>query len=228
MRTLVIGDIHGAYKALLQALRRASFDARKDRLIVLGDVVDGWSQSREVMDFLIEAFDSNPENVYLRGNHDAWCEDWMRSMGATQNPAWVRQGGQATLESFDHDPAHPTLREYFRLVRNYFEEDGMLFVHAGADPRFPADKHHAMDLLWDRSLWTRTWLTVSDEQWVYRTIFVGHTAHTEDGLWRGRVCNLDTGCGWYGHLTVMDLETQETFTSDPVQNLYPDEKGRRG
>jgi serine/threonine protein phosphatase 1 len=39
-RTLVIGDIHGAYKALLQIMDRAKVDD-DDQLIFLGDFVDG-------------------------------------------------------------------------------------------------------------------------------------------------------------------------------------------
>ena len=38
MKTFVIGDIHGAYKALLQCFERSGFDYEKDHLIVLGDV----------------------------------------------------------------------------------------------------------------------------------------------------------------------------------------------
>lgn len=44
MRTLVIGDIHGAYLPLMQALDRARISPL-DTLIFLGDYVDGWSQS---------------------------------------------------------------------------------------------------------------------------------------------------------------------------------------
>ena len=52
MRTLVIGDIHGGLRALHQVLERAAATP-KDRLVFLGDYVDGWSQSPQVLDFLI-------------------------------------------------------------------------------------------------------------------------------------------------------------------------------
>ena len=41
MRTFVMGDIHGAYNALLQCLKRSGFDYENDQLIQLGDVADG-------------------------------------------------------------------------------------------------------------------------------------------------------------------------------------------
>ena len=53
MRTLVIGDIHGALRALVQVLERADIQT-DDYLIFLGDYADGWSETPEVLDFLIE------------------------------------------------------------------------------------------------------------------------------------------------------------------------------
>ena len=49
-RKLVIGDIHGGLKALKQVLERANV-TQNDTLIFLGDYVDGWSESPEVLNF---------------------------------------------------------------------------------------------------------------------------------------------------------------------------------
>ena len=51
-RKLVVGDIHGGLKALVQILERANV-SKNDTLIFLGDFVDGWSDSPAVLDFLI-------------------------------------------------------------------------------------------------------------------------------------------------------------------------------
>ena len=53
-RTLVIGDIHEAKKALVQVLKRAELQA-DDQLIFLGDYVDAWSAAVETVDFLQKA-----------------------------------------------------------------------------------------------------------------------------------------------------------------------------
>ena len=50
MRTLVIGYIHGGLRALHQIMERANVTT-KDTLIFLGDYVDGWSQSPQVLDY---------------------------------------------------------------------------------------------------------------------------------------------------------------------------------
>ena len=50
MRTLVIGDLHGGLKGLHQVLERAKV-TKDDHLIFLGDYVDGWSESYELLKF---------------------------------------------------------------------------------------------------------------------------------------------------------------------------------
>ena len=52
MRTFAIGDIHGGLKALIQVLNQLEV-TEKDTLIFMGDYVDGWSESAQVVDFLI-------------------------------------------------------------------------------------------------------------------------------------------------------------------------------
>ena len=49
-RLLVLGDIHGAAKALTQVLERSNFDPTGDRIIFLGDVADGWSETPAAID----------------------------------------------------------------------------------------------------------------------------------------------------------------------------------
>ena len=67
MRTLVIGDIHGGLRALHQIMERANV-TKKDTLIFLGDYVDGWSQSPQVLDFIID-LKTKQNCICIRGNH---------------------------------------------------------------------------------------------------------------------------------------------------------------
>lgn len=91
-KTYVIGDIHGAYKALLQCLERSDFDYENDTLIQLGDVCDGWSETYECVEELLKIKNLIP----IRGNHDAILLEWM-SKG--QHPwSWL-QGGYGTKKS---------------------------------------------------------------------------------------------------------------------------------
>ena len=45
---------------------------------------------------------------------------------------------------------------------------------------------------------------------------------------RNNVWNMDTGSGWNGKLSLMNIDTKELFQSDIVSTLHPAEKGRMG
>src|SRR3989338_5446018 len=98
MKTFVIGDIHGAYKALLQCFERSKFNYTKDRLIALGDVCDGYSQVRECIDELLKIKHLH----YIIGNHDLWALDWA-TKGFNER-VWLGQGGYNTIKSYNGDP----------------------------------------------------------------------------------------------------------------------------
>jgi len=229
MRTFVIGDIHGAHKALLQCFERAGFDYANDRLIALGDVCDGWLQVKESIDELLKI----KNLVYILGNHDQWTLDW----GRDGKPAkmWEKQGGNGTLLSYNKGPMPEAHLKFLANARLYFEEDGRLFVHGGFDPKKPIEKQDADTFLWDRRLIMEAFSKNGREEPVvfgtYRDIFLGHTPtlnfYVDKPL---RLCNvwaLDTGAGWDGgRLTIMDLETNEYWQSDVAHMLYPDVAGR--
>lgn len=71
MKTYVIGDIHGAHNALMQCLGLAQFDYALDRLIVLGDVCDGYPDVRECIEELLKIKHCD----FVIGNHDMWALD---------------------------------------------------------------------------------------------------------------------------------------------------------
>lgn len=99
MRTFVIGDIHGGLRALEQVLNRAEVTTQ-DTLIFLGDYVDGWSQSAEVIDFLIE-FKKTQNCIFIRGNHDQLALDWLENRHEDfDEEMWYKHGGRATVEGY--------------------------------------------------------------------------------------------------------------------------------
>jgi serine/threonine protein phosphatase 1 len=241
MKTYVVGDIHGAYKALKQVIERVAPEP-KDRLIFLGDYVDGWSQSRQVIDYLME-LDGRYRCIFLRGNHDAWCEEWLSGMGP--DPSWLMHGGRATVDSYAGIGVEDKIRHlaFFVRMQPYFDEDGRLFVHAGfSSMHGPRLEHFESNFFWDRTLWETALATddrISTESayyprrlLLYREIFVGHTPTTNYGvdkpMLRMNVWNIDTGAAFTGRISMMDISTKEIFQSDVVQRLYPGEAGRNG
>jgi len=218
-RTFVLGDIHGAYRALRQVLERSAFDRSADRLICLGDVTDGWPETKEAIDELL----SIPNLIYIMGNHDLWAAQWMETKEAEE--IWLEQGGRATCDSYAKGIPESHL-QFFKNAKPYFVENNRLFVHAGVTPGTRAEECSDDVLFWDRTLVQlarrgNTQLTPYDE------VYVGHTPiNTHKPTKYCEVWMVDTGAAWNGELSIMDIDTKEYFTSDRVQDLYPGVKGR--
>lgn len=221
MRTFVLGDLHGGHKSLLQCLQRANFDYENDKLISLGDVADGWTEVVECF----EEFFKMKNFVMVRGNHDQWLKEYLMS-GKTPD-VWGMQGGQNTLRSYEKHGKEVEKKhlEFLKTTKHwYLDEQNRLFVHGGLKIGVPLESQDKMDLMWDRSLLRRD-VYVPE----YREVYVGHSSVyrvTDKPLNIGNVWFMDTGGGWEGKLSMMDIDTKEVFQSDLVQSLYPNVKPR--
>jgi serine/threonine protein phosphatase 1 len=224
MRTLVIGDIHGGYRALLQCLKRSGFDYEKDRLISLGDIVDGWPETPECIEELLKI----KNLMVVMGNHDKWFDDWVKFGSAPD--IWTSQGGQATLDAY---LAKPELQEkhrnFFNRAPYYFVDDEKrLFIHGGFQWYLPIEEQSPEILMWDRGLAIdamRGPVTVPN----YKEVYLGHTTTSRvslEPIISGNVILMDQGGGWEGKLSIMDVETKEFWQSDVVNTLYPGVRGR--
>jgi serine/threonine protein phosphatase 1 len=70
---------------------------KEDTLIFLGDYVDGWSQSPQVLDYLIELNTTN-NCVFIRGNHDELLLHWLET---AKTILWYKHGGEATVLAYE-------------------------------------------------------------------------------------------------------------------------------
>ena len=273
-RILCVGDIHGGYKSLLQVLQKCNFNSEEDQLICLGDYVDGWNQTAEVIEYLLKLEEECVHKpIFLRGNHDAWCQEWL-NFGIAKD-IWVVQGGKATIDSYIRtglltDKRH---KEFFNKLHNYYvDEENRGFVHGGYRSKNGLGyEAYQSDYYWDRTLWeiaiavhpnyVGSFLHPVDKKDFdeyfrpnpyrfekHKEIFIGHTT---TGNWivkphlpeykykeqpkQGRIVipmnrcniwNMDTGGGFEGRLTIMDVDTKEFWQSDDMRTLYPDERGR--
>jgi serine/threonine protein phosphatase 1 len=224
-RTFVMGDIHGAYRALRQCLDRAGFDKANDTLIFLGDVSDGWPETRSCIDELLTV----KNLICLQGNHDDWTLQWMKT-GAAEN-IWLNQGGRATVQSYLNGvPDHHI--HFLDQALPYYLLGETLFVHAGIDPLTPLETQTTDTFLWDRNM-ARIALdlharNLDGKLTNYDEVYLGHTPIPyPQPIKSCEVWLMDTGAGWSGVLSMMDIQTKEVFTSDPVPMLYPGVEGRK-
>ena len=220
MKTFVIGDIHGAYKALLECFKLSKFDKTKNRLICLGDVCDRGNQVKECIDELLTI----PHCVYILGNHDAWALEWAISGKTRQD--WWEQGGGQTVKSYDDVGMPQEHIQFLSQAPLYFVDKNRLFVHGGYDLQRPVEETPKEILLWDRSLLKKAQevhRTFSDYKFgIYDEIFIGHTPtlnfEKEEPQKYCNVWDLDTGAGWGARLTIMDVDTKEFWQSNPVKD----------
>src|SRR5438067_2510129 len=96
MRSLAIGDIHGCNTALTTLLRQVC-PGPSDQLIFLGDYIDRGSDSRAVLETLIE-LRKRCCAVFLRGNHEVMILDARESF--LKCDIWQSYGGLETLYSY--------------------------------------------------------------------------------------------------------------------------------
>jgi serine/threonine protein phosphatase 1 len=239
-RTLVIGDIHGGFKALIQILDRAKVTSQ-DQLIFLGDYVDGWSETPELLSYLIQLKEER-DCIFVRGNHDDLVLDWFKT--GNSNPKWLQHGGDSTMKAYE--TVNPTLKNLHQrflenLTNYHIDSQNRLFLHAGfANMHGPASEFHANTVYWDRTLWEMalamdTSLTPSDHAYpdrlkLFNEIYIGHTPTTRIGETKpmnlANLWNIDTGAAFKGPISLVDIESKQVWQSDPVHELYPQETGR--
>ena len=242
-RTFAIGDIHGGLRALEQVLERASVTP-KDKLIFLGDFVDGWSQSPQVLSFLI-ALSQKQECIFIRGNHDALLLQWLVSENEDIDQGmWFQHGGEATVKAYK-SVDEVQKKQHIEFLKNlsdyHLDHKNRLFVHAGfTNMNGVAYEYFPKMFYWERTLW-ETALALDPAMpkdhklypkrfTLYKEIFIGHTPVTRIGqtvpVNKACVWNLDTGAAFKGPLTIMDVDSKAFWQSDPLPQLYPKEKGR--
>ena len=235
MKTFVLGDIHGACKALKQCLQRSAFDKESDQLIFLGDVCDRGPETAEAIDLLLEIKNLKA----IMGNHDQWLFDWIAG-NTLDMEQWQRQGGQPTINSYLNRPdweetQRRHLEHYFQEILPFYKDvENRVFVHAGFNWQKPIEQtDSSSDYQWNRKLFTkvvqerhRPLLIPPNEP--YKEIYLGHSPTIRllpeiDGTVPvniGNVWCLDQGAGWGKKLTIMNIATKEYFQSDDVDALY--------
>lgn len=239
-RTLAIGDIHGGFRALVQLLDRIHLSI-EDKLIFLGDYVDGWSQSAQVINYLVD-LEENVECIFIKGNHDIWCEEWLRS--GKVNDVWYAHGGKETIDSYaEFSEAEKAVHHDFfdRMKYYHIDQQNNLFIHAGfASVDGPQYEIPVFNTAWDRTLWEMAISTddkikkgsasFPERFQLFNEIFIGHTPtiyYDEDlPMHRFNLWNIDTGAAFIGKLSGIDINSKQIWQSETLQTLYPNEKGR--
>ena len=240
MRIFAVGDIHGGLKALEQVLNKIEVKD-EDTLIFMGDYVDGWSESAQVVQLLIE-LSQKITCIFIKGNHDVWCENWLKSHDV--NPIWYMHGGKETIASyvgFSDEEKRNHLNFFQNMPLYYLDDENRLFLHAGFTSMHGVEKEvYEETFYFDRTLWEMA-LTMDNDITPdsiiypnrlkhYKEVYIGHTPTTNFNsdlpMHAANVWNIDTGAAFKGKLSVLDINSKQVFQSDTLPSLYPNEMGR--
>lgn len=231
MRTIAISDIHGCYYPFMDLLEKVNYDKKKDRLVILGDLVDRGPNSKEVVQYLMNMSNSYDVSV-IGGNHDDMFTLWLDLPRLIPEYTGDNIGGLATLKSFYGKSHMSNLKnvrsviqenyaaeiEFMKNLPNYVEGEYFNFVHAGINPDL-MDWKNSDDYYFRRD--RKLFLTRNHE---FQQIFVfGHTNtknlhgdKSNHGIWVGQnKIGIDGGCVFGGQLNALIME-EDQYTFDFV------------
>lgn len=175
------------------------------------------------------------------GTLKSYCRKIGDYKGAHIEIRQTMSGYFSSLRSADLPQSHI---DFFKnQLLYYIDEDNNCFVHGGFNRHATMVENKLFDeeqFYWDRDLWMAclSFKQISqDQEHVrfkmvenFKEVFIGHTATMSWGtikpMHSANVWNLDTGAGFKGRLTIMDLDSHQYWQSDLVQELYPDQTGR--
>jgi bis(5'-nucleosyl)-tetraphosphatase (symmetrical) len=131
MATYAVGDLQGCLEPLKQLLQRVAFDPARDKLWLVGDLVNRGPQSLETLRFLYAMRDSV---VCVLGNHD------LHLLAVAYNAERLKKAD--TLREILEAPERDDLLDWLRnmpLVHHDAERD-ITLVHAGIPPQWSIEK----------------------------------------------------------------------------------------
>lgn len=133
MATYAIGDIQGCFQALQLLLQKIEFDRSRDRLWLVGDLVNRGPDSLAVLRWAKELGDAA---VVVLGNHD------LHLLAVAYG--FVKAHRKDTLDAVLTAPDKDELFTWLRHQRLFHAEDDHAMMHAGLLPQWSVKKAGAL------------------------------------------------------------------------------------
>lgn len=207
-KIFAIGDIHGCFDKLLSLMAQLRVNKERDTLIFLGDYIDRGPQSMDVVDYLIRLSQHGYQAVFLKGNHEAMFQDYLK--GRDKFTFLINGGGETLgnyMQNIDRSNDFvipPSHTEFFKSLRLYYETDSYIFVHAGLAPKVPLQQQREKDLLWIRDSFIHSACDFG------KIVIFGHTPFQRPFVTKNKI-GIDTGAVYGNKLTCVELPTQKFY-----------------
>lgn len=205
-RDFIVGDIHGQYDLLMEAMARVEFDKARDRLFSVGDLID-----RGAASFTCLSLPFEPWFFGVRGNHEMLADAAFDDVDGRAWDLWQINGGSwAYLHHMGE--VRTILRAalahlpYARQVEVAGKQIGI--VHAEPPADWALIEHADKQAL----VWSRKRITECDTTPVANidAVVVGHTILEQPETW-GNVHYIDTGAFHTGRLA-FEIEASEVLS----------------
>ncbi len=224
-RAYVIGDIHGRADLLLALLEKIYSDSKtgpqNKYLIFLGDYIDRGTESKKVIDIILNRIPPIFKQVTLSGNHEEAMSNFLDE--PLSGAYWLNFGGAETLLSYRVGIPPGILKpemlvqvaenlkaaipeEHKRFLANLqstFVLGDYMFVHAAIDPSKPLKNQSSHDLHWGNAAF------MNNDALYSKVIVHGHTITGFPEFHANRI-SIDTGAYYSDKLTclVLDQDTR--------------------
>lgn len=222
-RDLIVGDIHGHFTRLQNALKAIGFDPSRDRLFSVGDLVDRGPESKDALIWL-----EKPWFRAVQGNHEDMAIRWGMPDCRMDAQNYAANGGSWNIANTPEERAEfsHALRVLPVAIEIETAEGIVGVVHAGCpcaswsvltaildNPLAYSNK--ALGALADELMWSRTRIQAMDDSIVegVRAVVVGHTPMQRPTS-LGNTIFIDTA-GWHpsgAGFTILDAATLTTTT----------------
>jgi len=203
-RLIAIGDIHG-HNLALQALLSQISPGKDDVIVTLGDYINRGPDSRGVIVTLLE-LQEQCQLIPILGNHEEMMLDSRNDYHAEQR--WRFQGGEAALQSYGDNAGVEQIPQshwhFLSQCRSYYETEHFIFTHANYCWYSALDQQPSSLLRWLSLEESEPRPHVSE-----KTVILGHTPGEIRDFSFCRC--IDTGCGFGGLLTAMNVDTKESW-----------------
>lgn len=200
----VVGDLHGCYTNLINRLDEVGFEADKDLLISVGDLIDRGAENVECLDLI-----NMPWFRAVRGNHEQMMVDAIMGSGSTLH--WMHNGG-SWFYNLDIDQqilVRPLVHKAEKLpLIIELTKGGKKFVICHAD--YPSDEYEFGKLVdAEQVIWNRervSWSLDGEAKEIKRAdLFIfGHTPACNTMRFNNQLY-IDTGAVFTGRLTLVNI-----------------------
>ena len=210
-RLYAVGDIHGCLSEaalLLDYLENSEKLTVEDGVIFIGDYVDRGSESKGVLDRLIEFRTRFPQSIFLKGNHEDMLLSYL-GVGGQLAEMWLHNGGGDTIASYGVGKDAPAAdlfmampeshREFLQSLDRYVVSEHVVFAHAGLDPLRSLHTQIDDDLFWIRDVF------IQNIHHFDKVVFFGHTPFQEVVFHLPYKVGIDTGLVFGNKLSCVEI-----------------------